>query len=278
MFTVDFSGDTHVGMKRDINQDSLLLMPEENLFVVADGMGGHRAGEVASRLAIKTMREFFQETSEDEDITWPFRPESNAGYEANRLIASIKLANLRVFETSKDNAEMQGMGTTVVSAHYADDKVYIAHVGDSRAYLLRSGVLTQVTVDHSLLNDFKKNGVMTEEDEARFPYKNIIVRALGMKDTVEVDLTVLEPKENDVLMLCSDGVSGEVQALDIARLLGQEGNLVKAASRLIATANEHGGKDNSTVILLRFRTGLPIELADLDEEVTREMDRRTETR
>jgi serine/threonine protein phosphatase PrpC len=278
MLSVDFSGDTHVGMKREINQDALLLMPEESLFVVADGMGGHKAGEVASRLAIRTIKEFFLETGRDKDITWPFRQEGDRVYEADRLVAAVKLANLRVFETAKDNPDMKGMGTTVVALHQSEGKVYIAHVGDSRVYLLRDGRLNQLTVDHSLLNDFKKSMTMTAEDEARFPYKNIIVRALGMKENVEVDLTVVEPLPGDLFLLCSDGLTGEISDQQIERLLYEETNIVRASGRLIAMANEAGGRDNTTVVLLRIRNGVDGELADLEDEVMRELDRENRTR
>jgi protein phosphatase len=253
-------------------------MPEEGLFVVADGMGGHKAGEVASRLAIRTIKEFFLETGRDKDITWPFRQEGERVYSADRLTAAVKLANLRVFETSKDNPDMKGMGTTVVAAHHADGKLFIAHVGDSRCYLMRDGRLSQITVDHSLLNDFKKSMTMTAEDEARFPYKNIIVRALGMKESVEVDLTVLEPLAGDLFLLCSDGLSGEVTDSQIEKLLYEESNIVRASSRLIAMANDAGGRDNTTVILLRMRNGADGELADLEDEVMRELDREHRTR
>ena len=273
MLRIEFAGDTHVGQKRDTNQDALLLLPEEELFVVADGMGGHLSGEVASALAIETMKDFYVDSGEDSDITWPFRAEAEHGYSASRLIVSIKLANLRVFETSQSGRQYKGMGTTVVSAFFADEDLYLGHVGDSRAYRLRGGTLEQLTEDHSLLNDFKKNIRMSQEDEDRFPYKNIIVRALGMKDTVEVDVRKTRPLPGDVILLCSDGLNGELDDDTIRRVLLEEQNLTRACSRLISMSNEAGGKDNVTVVALRFVGDEDEGIAALDREITGELDR-----
>jgi len=273
MLRIEFAGDTHVGQKRDTNQDALLLLPEEDLFVVADGMGGHLSGEVASGLAVETMKDFYVESGEDSDITWPFRTEGEHGYDASRLIVSIKLANLRVFETSQSGRQYKGMGTTVVGCYYADEDLYIGHVGDSRAYRLRGGTLEQLTEDHSLLNDFKKNIRMSQEDEDRFPYKNIIVRALGMKDSVEVDVRKTRPMAGDVILLCSDGLNGELDDETIRRVLLEEQNLTRACSVLIRMANEAGGKDNVTVVAVRFVGAADEDMSDLDREITAELDR-----
>ncbi len=273
MLRIEFAGDTHVGQKRDTNQDALLLLPEEDLFVVADGMGGHLSGEVAAGLAIETMKDFFVDSGEDSDLTWPFRSEGEYGYSADRLIVSIKLANLRVFEASQSGRQYKGMGTTVVGAYFADEDLYLGHVGDSRAYRLRGGTLEQLTEDHSLLNDFKKNIRMSQEDEDRFPYKNIIVRALGMKATVEVDVRKTRPLPGDVILLCSDGLNGELEDDTIRRVLIEEQNLTRACSRLICKSNEAGGKDNITIIALRFLGEGDEGIAALDREITGELDR-----
>ncbi|MFH1530928.1 MAG: Stp1/IreP family PP2C-type Ser/Thr phosphatase [Pseudomonadota bacterium] len=273
MLRIEFAGDTHVGQKRDTNQDALLLLPEEDLFVVADGMGGHLSGEVASKLAVDTMKDFYVDSGEDAEITWPFRTEGEFGYHASRLIVGIKLANLRVFETSQSGRQYKGMGTTLVGACYGDGDLYIGHVGDSRAYRLRGGTLEQLTEDHSLLNDFKKNIRMSQEDEERFPYKNIIVRALGMKDTVEVDVRKTRPLPGDVILLCSDGLNGEIDDEAIRRVLIEEQNLTRVCSRLINMANDAGGKDNVTVVAVRFVAGGDEGIAALDREITSELER-----
>lgn len=268
---LEFAGDTHVGMKRDHNEDALLILPEENLFVVADGMGGHASGEVASKLAVDTIREFFLDTAQDEEITWPFRSEHEDDYNANRLTTSIKLANLRIFESASADLSNRGMGTTVVSCFATDDKLYVGHVGDSRAYLKRGNELTQLTEDHSLLNDFRRSLNLTPEEEENFPHKNIIVRALGMKDNVEVDLSVFTPQSGDTYLLCSDGLTGELSDGEISLILAEEVSLVKACHRLVKLGNDNGGRDNITVIVLRFLDENYPGADALTEEVTREI-------
>ncbi|MBM4371081.1 MAG: Stp1/IreP family PP2C-type Ser/Thr phosphatase [Deltaproteobacteria bacterium] len=270
---IEFAGDTHVGQKRDTNQDALLLLPEEDLFVVADGMGGHLSGEVASSMATSIMKDFFVDSGEDVEITWPFRVGGELGYHANRLAVAVKLANLRIFETAQSNRQYKSMGTTVVGAYLAEGELYVAHVGDSRAYRLRGGAFERLTEDHSLLNDFKKHIRMSPEDEERFPYKNIIVRALGMKDTVDVDLRRMRPVPGDVFLLCSDGLTGEVPDAEIRRVLLEEQNLTRACARLIGMANDAGGKDNITVVALRILSDGGSGLALLDREITTELNR-----
>ncbi len=267
---VDYAGDTHVGMRRDHNEDNLLILPEENLFVIADGMGGHASGEIASKLAVDTIRQFFLDSSQDEEITWPFEYDPQLDYPSNRLITAVRLANLRIYQSSLANLQFRGMGTTIVATYLSGGNMYIAHAGDSRCYLMRKGEFQQLTEDHSLFNDFRKSGTMTAEDEKNFPHKNIIMRALGMKDTVEVDLQVLAPDPDDILLLCSDGLSGEVSDEQTAQILVQERSLVKACQRLVQMANEAGGRDNVTVILLRLQEGENPDLDALSHEMTRD--------
>jgi PPM family protein phosphatase len=151
-----YAGNTHVGMKRNHNEDNLCVVAEENLYMVADGMGGHAAGEVASLMAVETVAEFFRQTSKDEDITWPYKMEKGRRYEENRLAAGIKLSNLRIHESATANPSQKGMGTTIVALFFSGNNAYAGHVGDSRIYRLRGEELFQVTEDHSLLNDYRK--------------------------------------------------------------------------------------------------------------------------
>jgi len=268
---LEFAGDTHVGMKREQNEDSLLIMPEESLFVVEDGIDGHASGEIASKLAIETIKSFFNDTAQDRDITWPFSTGKEDDYDANRLVTSIKLANQRIFEASNSQPQLRGMGTTTVSAFHSDGRLFIAHVGDSRCYLFRKGKLEGITEDHSLLNDFRKSLSLTPEEEKKFPHKNIIVRALGMKTTVDVDLRIMPPRAGDLYLLCSDGLTGEVEDPEIERVLREETSLNKACQRLVQTANNAGGRDNITVIVFKFADSDRPELQGLTEEVTREI-------
>lgn len=250
---IEVSGQTHVGMKRNHNEDNLLVLPEERLFVVADGMGGHSSGEIASKIAVDEMAEFFKMTSQDHEITWPYKMDKQRNYDENRLATGIKLANMRIFEKASTEQKYKGMGTTIVSVYFAkDNEVVVGHVGDSRVYFFRDGQLKQVTEDHSLLNDYLKAKKLTPEEIESFPHKNVIVRALGMKDLVQVDLNKVEPKEGDIFLLCSDGLSGMVPDAQIQQVLQSTKDLEKACSQLIDAANANGGNDNVTCVLVQF--------------------------
>ncbi len=251
-FRIEVAGETNVGRKRNHNEDNFAIMADYGLFVVADGMGGHASGEVASQMALDALKEFFSATQDDPERTWPYKMDRTKGYEENRLITGIKLANLRIYETGQRELKKRNMGTTLVSIFTANDGVYVAHVGDSRVYRYRAGVLDQLTEDHSLLNDYIKMKRLTEEEIANFPHKNVIVRALGMKDTVKVDTRFELPIVNDTYLLCSDGLSGPVSDPEIAEILGKYTDLKTASSKLIERANENGGPDNITCVLVRW--------------------------
>jgi serine/threonine protein phosphatase PrpC len=246
------TGETNVGMKRPHNEDNFAVLEEDHLYVVADGMGGHASGEVASKMAIDTLREFFKATSADPEATWPYKMDKARGYEENRLITSVKLANLRIFEHAQRDPKLRGMGTTLVAILIVDDGVLVAHVGDSRAYRLRDGKLEQLTEDHSLLNDYIKMKKLTDEEIRNFPHKNVIVRALGMKESVKVDTILDPPKPGDLYVLCSDGLCGPVNDQEIREIAASHTTDLKAAcGQLIDRANQNGGPDNITVVLAR---------------------------
>ncbi|NOJ98895.1 Stp1/IreP family PP2C-type Ser/Thr phosphatase [Corallococcus sp. CA049B] len=249
---IEVAGSTHVGMKRNHNEDNYLVLPEENLVVVADGMGGHSSGEIASRIAVDELGEFFRLTSKDQDATWPFKMDKQRNYDENRLATGIKLANARIFERATVDTKYKGMGTTIVSVHFAENGVYVGHVGDSRVYFFRGGILQQVTEDHSLLNDYLKAKKLTPEEIENFPHKNVIVRALGMKEQVQVDVTRVDPLENDVFLLCSDGLSGMISDAQMQDILSRTPELEKACGQLIDLANAAGGNDNVTCVLARY--------------------------
>ena len=251
---IEVSGQTHVGMKRNHNEDNLLLLPEERLFVVADGMGGHSSGEVASKIAVEEVAEFFRMTSQDLEITWPYKMDKQKNYDENRLATGVKLANMRIFEKASSETKYKGMGTTIVTVYFAkDSEVVVGHVGDSRVYFFRDNTLRQVTEDHSLLNDYLKAKKLTPEEIEAFPHKNVIVRALGMKDTVNVDINRVEPKDGDIFLLCSDGLSGMVPDKQIEQILQSQPDLDKACAQLIDAANANGGNDNVTCVLAQYR-------------------------
>lgn len=227
------------------------MLGEHGIFLVADGMGGHSSGEVASKMAVDTIANFFRATSEDEELTWPFKMEKGRRYEENRLVTGIKLANLRIFEAQQRDTMYKGMGTTIVGAFFVNGGVYIGHVGDSRVYRVRHGEIQQLSEDHSLLNDYIKMKKLTREEIENFAYKNVIVRALGMRDTVQVDVSYEETRPGDVFLLCSDGLSGMISDAEMLRTVEEVSDLEACSRKMIELANSHGGVDNITVLVTR---------------------------
>jgi serine/threonine protein phosphatase PrpC len=245
---VRFSGDTNVGMKRDHNEDSFYLPVNERLAIVADGMGGHASGEVASRMAVDAIVGYFRETESEQQL----KVDRGQRQNINRMTTAIKLANQQIFEEAERKAECHGMGTTVVSTLFLDDMLIVGHVGDSRLYRVREGAIDQITEDHSLLNDYVRMKRLSENEIASFPHKNVIVRALGMKSSIEVDILLEHPRLGDLYVICSDGLSGMVSDADIAALAIEEGDLDRLCERLIGSANGNGGIDNITVVCARL--------------------------
>jgi protein phosphatase len=249
-----YAGNSHVGLVRSVNEDAFLLLPEEGLFCVADGMGGHASGEVAARIAVEEMAEFFRLTGRDAEATWPFAEDRERSYAENRLLAGIKIANLRICERSRADDRLLGMGTTLVSAFFTGQggEVLLGHVGDSRAYVLRRGGLAQLTEDHSLLNDVLRSRQLTAREIEAFPHKNVIVRALGMRETVKVDVQRQLLEAGDLLLLCCDGLSGAVSdsmTEDILRSTRADPR--RAVQALVDAAIEAGGPDNVTCVLVQ---------------------------
>lgn len=251
--TISYGACTHVGMKRDHNEDAYLVFPEERLFAVADGMGGHASGEVASRIACDELRQFFEMTGKDRDATWPFKLERARSYDENRISVAVRVANQAVFDRSASDARCRGMGTTIVAGHFTEDaRLIVGHAGDSRAYRFREGQLSRLTVDHSLVEEYIRLGRLTEEEAKNFPQKNIILRALGQQRSVDVELAALETRPGDVYLLCSDGLSGMLEDEQTAAILAETaGDLDRCARELVAAANDNGGLDNVTCVLAR---------------------------
>jgi PPM family protein phosphatase len=249
---VRFSGATDIGRRRAHNEDAVYLPSDSRLAIVADGMGGHASGEVASGLAMTTIVEHFRKTADMQPLTWPFKVDRDLRGDLNRMVVSIMLANVEIFERAQRDANCKGMGTTVVAIYFLDDTAIIGHVGDSRVYRLRDGRLTQLTEDHSLIQDYIKMKRVTEEEAQAWPHKNVIVRALGMKDTVSVDILTEHPRIGDCYLLCSDGLSGMLSDEQMAHVVRQTEDLDTAVERLIEGANEEGGIDNISVVLARI--------------------------
>ena len=249
---IAYSALSDVGRKRKGNEDSLFVNPEQNLFVVADGMGGHAAGEVASRVAVESINEFVCMTSGDEEITWPFGLDESMSYDGNRLKTSVRYANNKVLASTKESVEYEGMATTVVGVLVDGATANLAHVGDSRIYLFRGGQLTQLTSDHSWVNEQLQGGMLTAEQARSHPLRNDVPRALGGTPDLDVEMQVHEALPGDLLLLCSDGLTTMVPDPEIARLISENGGVESAAKALVDEANRKGGEDNITVILLQF--------------------------
>jgi protein phosphatase len=204
-------------------------------------------------MAADVIREFFGR-SKDYEATWPFKMEKHLSYLENRLVVGIKLANQRIFEAAAREPRLKGMGTTVVIGQISGDKFYIAHVGDSRCYRVRADGVQQLTRDHSLLEDYKDaRPGMSDEEQKKFPHKNVITRALGMRESVQVDVMAEDVRDGDVFLLCSDGLSGLVDNLKLGDTVRKAGDLEAAVTQLVDAANAAGGTDNITVLALECR-------------------------
>jgi protein phosphatase len=250
---ISYEAITDVGRKRKGNEDSVFVNPEQNLFVVADGMGGHAAGEVASRLAVDAINDFIELTGGDDEITWPFGLDDSMSYDGNRLKTAVRFANKKVLETTKERSEYEGMATTVAAVLLEGDAANLAHVGDSRVYLLREGELSQLTSDHSWINEQIQSGVISADQARSHPLRNVVTRALGGKPDLLVDMQVHPMEPGDVLLLCSDGLTTMLPDDEIAHLMREnEEDVGLAARALVDGANARGGEDNITVLLLKF--------------------------
>ncbi|MGZ4176413.1 MAG: Stp1/IreP family PP2C-type Ser/Thr phosphatase [Solirubrobacteraceae bacterium] len=238
---------TDTGRQRRDNEDNAFVRAP--LFVVADGMGGAQAGEVASKLAVEEFHEALPDQGSAEE----------------RLTDRIRAANRRIFDLSRTEHEHAGMGTTLTAAYLDDDHLAVAHVGDSRAYIFRDGELGRLTQDHSLVEELLRQGKLTEEQAAEHPQRSIITRALGIEGDVEVDTWSYPVQAGDVVLLCSDGLTSMIGEEQIVQILRSERSLDRAADRLIGAANDAGGRDNITVVLFRLEDVGGVDGAVTDE-------------
>ena len=242
-----------VGRKRKGNEDALFLNQEQRLYVVADGMGGHAAGEVASKVAVEAIAEFVELTGGNQEITWPFGLDDTISYEGNRLKTAVRHANSRVLEATRESSEYEGMATTVAAVLVDGDVANLAHVGDSRIYLWSQGEIEQLTRDHSWVNEQIENGAISPDQARSHPLRNVVTRALGGRADLVVDIQSRRMAAGEMLLLCSDGLTTMLPDEDIARILGEaQGDVARAANALVGAANERGGEDNITVVLLKF--------------------------
>jgi serine/threonine protein phosphatase PrpC len=241
------------GLRRTSNEDSYSTRPDVGLFVVADGMGGHVAGEIASRVAVEAIEAFIEETAgADKNRTWPFPFDPSISLEANRLKAAFRLANRKIAAAIADSQELRGMATTASAVLFGNRRASVAHVGDSRVYVLRQGKLDQITADHSWVEEQVRAGTMSRSAARQHPWRNVVTRALSGGEDPEVDVTEVAPAPGERYLLCSDGLFGVVADPQIADLLGQTTDLDAICQRLVHAANEAGGPDNITALILQI--------------------------
>ncbi|MDF2546838.1 MAG: Stp1/IreP family PP2C-type Ser/Thr phosphatase [Anaerosolibacter sp.] len=238
---MDIGAISHTGLIRDINQDSYFVSEDKmNLFIVADGMGGHKAGEVASSIAIDSVKKYIEEHIS----------KKNGEYDeaVSRIIEeAIVDANTKIFNKSMEEEKYQGMGTTLTMA-FIQSKLFIGHIGDSRAYLIRNNEIKQITQDHSLVAELLRNGTITEKEAKTHPQKNIITRALGTEENIQIDIYTIELLAEDIIVLCSDGLSNLVEQMEIKECLTNSNSMQSGCEHLVDLANERGGYDNITII------------------------------
>ncbi|MFZ5943826.1 MAG: Stp1/IreP family PP2C-type Ser/Thr phosphatase [Bacillota bacterium] len=231
---------TDIGLVRKANEDKYLTDKNRGLFVVADGMGGHEAGEIASSIAIKTL-----------DVV--LTNEYIASYQRDGLIEAIRKANQLIYQEAKQNINFSGMGTTITAALFIEKTLHIAHIGDSRAYLIRDNSIRLLTKDHSLVGELLRHGELTENEAQKHPHRNVLTRALGTEAEVEIDLTQVEVKSGDMLLLCSDGLYSLVKDFEILQeIITNRVDMKATVNNLVKTALNRGGMDNITVVLVSY--------------------------
>jgi len=241
-----FAAGTDIGLIRDTNEDYYRIIHESSqdayAFIIADGMGGHSCGEIASRMAVEYISDIVERSGSSLFSCL------NIGEEIKKL---LKEANINVFEASLSNPEASGMGTTLTMAVIARGKVTVAHVGDSRLYMARSGSLRQITEDHSFIRELIKKGTLTREEAESHPRKHVITRAIGTSRELEVDILELEAEKGDIFLLCTDGLTNMISEDEIYRVI-IDNEPEKACAELIEAAKSKGGEDNITVIVIKY--------------------------
>jgi len=253
---LDVFGLSDVGLVRQINEDYYIINQSHGLFIVADGMGGHKAGDVASKLAAISVEEFVLSVLDGDDITWPYDYDDTKSYLSNVLQVGVKLGNKRILSIIKSDPSLERMGTTVVAllADMNNNRAHIANVGDSRLYLIRDSEIRQISDDHSFTNEQIKSGKMNREEARISPYKNIITRAIGIYEELQVDIFETDIKQDDLFIMATDGLTNmltDSEIMDIS--LNNSDDLAKLSEQLLILAKKRGGDDNITSVIIKPR-------------------------
>lgn len=231
-------GNSVIGMRRTNNEDAIYINEQKNLYLVADGMGGCNAGEVASSTAISAFVEAMENAENGETL--------------DKMMSAIAQCNKKVYQKSRENVEFLDMGTTLVAVTVENEKMFIVHVGDSRVYLFRENNLQQITTDHSYVMELVKIGSITREEAEVHPKRNIITRAIGIREDVEADTIIEDMKQGDKILLCTDGLSNMVSKGEMTKILIEQCSTEEKVKKLVVLANEKGGLDNISLILIEI--------------------------
>ena len=254
---IEFAELTDTGRVREHNEDAIGSVADIGLMVLADGMGGYNAGEVASGIAVQIVTNLASEAAAREELT-DIDPHSGLMRQSIILRDAIYRSNKIIFQTAQSQTHCEGMGTTIVACMFYDNKVSVAHVGDSRAYRMRGGQLEQVTLDHSLLQELVDRGFYSQEEAQRSTNRNYVTRALGVEPTVEVEVHEYDVLPDDIYLLCSDGLPDMVEDDDIHLTISTfNASLDVVGQQLIDLANDHGGRDNVSVMLAQVKEAFP---------------------
>ena len=242
---------THAGTVRSQNEDRVLLQPQLGLFAVCDGMGGQRHGELAAELAVASLRHFVASSWDPHEVTWPYGYDIDLSTDANRISTALRIANRSVWRKAEQELECAGMGTTVAAVLFQEDHFVAANVGDSRVYLLHADKLQQISLDDTLTRAMVEQGLITPEKLKTHPMRNLLTQSLGSSEKVDVHLREHTIEHGDILLLCSDGLYGVLEAELIHELLAANGPVEAVANSLIQAALDHQATDNISAIVIR---------------------------
>ncbi len=249
--TVESQGKTDIGMVRNSNQDAILVRDDLHLFMVADGMGGHAGGEIASSICVTEVEKFIRTSGPKINLEGAKAPDLTV---SASLVEAINNASTKIYERALEHTNLKGMGTTATAVRIVDNYAYTAHVGDSRLYLIRCGFIYQMTDDHSLVSEQVRVGILSAEEAANHQLRNVITRSVGYQEEEDVDTKYFQVFPGDILVICSDGLHGFVGNRDITRVVNAED--IKAAEKLVDLANKNGGEDNISAIVIKIKDPL----------------------
>ena len=258
-FDIEFAAVTDIGKIREKNEDNVLIASDLGLGVVADGMGGHSAGEVASNIAVSVLAETVRKVDEGRlKIPDTFLPKLD--FSERKLLMAANLANMAIYSTAQSSSIYKMMGTTMTGVVFSDDNAIAVHVGDSRLYLFREGKIVQITTDHSLANEQVRRGLLTRAEADRSKIQNVLTRAMGIKKDIEFDLLKFPIKVGDVMLLCSDGLYKGLRESDMSQILqeGKDMSLVRLCKQLVRTSNDKDGQDNISAVLIKILPAKPL--------------------